>query len=245
MVALPGAYLAVVVAGISCAAQSANHDSGISLLRDGLTLLRLQDYSAAVDPLRRACELEPGGEDACYLAGRTLFLLGRYDEAEAPLEAARSRATAEERAKVYRALALNADKLANYAEAERRFLTAIRSFRPSGGTTQDPRLDYGAFLVRQGRAGEALEPLRGSLSARSDSAAANAELGRAFLDLDRPGEALPWLEKAVRIDPRAWSARMLLGKAYLRVGRAEEGQRELSKGRDGWAKEDHGSSTVK
>src|SRR4051794_40021221 len=44
----------------------------------GLTNLRLNDYSAAAAPLRRACDLG-SGEDSCYLAGRTLFLLTRYD----------------------------------------------------------------------------------------------------------------------------------------------------------------------
>ena len=37
----------------------------------------------------------------------------------------------------------------------------------------------------------------------------------------------------------------MLGKAYLMLGRTEEGQRELSLGREGWAKQDYGSSKVK
>jgi Flp pilus assembly protein TadD len=135
-------------------------------------------------------------------------------------------------------------------EAERHFLEAIRSYRPDAGAPEDPRVDYGAFLVRQGRAEEALEPLKLALSAQPISArfgslAANRDLGRALLDLDRPSAALPYLEKAVVADPAAWNIRMLLGKTYLRLGRMEDGERELRAGREGWAKADHGSSTTK
>jgi len=72
----------------------------------GLTLLRLNDYAAAVDPMRRACELRAAGDDACYLEGRILFLLARYDESIAPLEKARRNARPEDLVKIERALAL-------------------------------------------------------------------------------------------------------------------------------------------
>ncbi len=35
----------------------------------GLVLLGLDDFAAAVEPLRQACELASGDPDACYLAG--------------------------------------------------------------------------------------------------------------------------------------------------------------------------------
>src|SRR5689334_11229212 len=41
----------------------------------GLTLLRLNDYAAAADPMRHACELGAAGDDSCYLEGRILFVL--------------------------------------------------------------------------------------------------------------------------------------------------------------------------
>jgi Flp pilus assembly protein TadD len=98
--------------------------------------------------------------------------------------------------------------------------------------------------VRQGRAAEALELIEQTLKTSPLSARANAELGRALLDLDRAQDALPRLQKAVELDPNAWTVRMLLGKAYLRLGRTEEGERELRLGREGWARDNHGSSKV-
>jgi Flp pilus assembly protein TadD len=209
-----------------------------------LVVLGLNDFAGAVDPLRHACELVSGEEDACYLLGRTLFLVGDYNEAVKPLEKAMRSAPSENQPKIHRAAALNFDKLGDAADAELHFRKAIQLYRPREGSHEDPRLDYGAFLVRQGRATEAIEPMEEALKASPLSAQANAELGRALLDLDRPQDALPRLKKAVEIDPGGWAARMLLGKAYLRVGRPEDGERELRTAREAWAKEDHGSSKV-
>jgi tetratricopeptide (TPR) repeat protein len=211
----------------------------------GLTHLGLKHYAEAIDPLRHACERSSGEEDACYLAGRTLSLLARYDEAVEPLEKAlRTAAQGQDQAKVNRAIALNLANLGNAVEAERHFHAAIRADRPATDAREDPRLDYGAFLIRQGRAGEALEPLKQTLATSPNSPAGNAETGRALLDLDRPAEALPYLQRAVAIDPQAWNVRMLLGKAYLRIGRSADGERELRKGREGWATANAGSSKV-
>jgi Flp pilus assembly protein TadD len=268
--AWPAAALCLLLAAAACPAQNP-YNQGMALFREGkfrealpiletataqnpnsaqawkalaLTLLRLADYPGAIDPLRHACALEPAGEDSCYLEGRTLFLLARYEEAAEPLEKAARTALPADQSKSDRARALNADKLGNAAEAERLFLAAIRTLRPDAATREDPRVDYGAYLIRQGRAGDAIAPLQQALAAHPQSPAANAELGRALLDLDRPSEALPYLDKAVALDKAAWNIRMLLGKTYLRLGRSEEGERELSEGRKGWAKANQGSSSV-
>jgi Flp pilus assembly protein TadD len=225
---------------------AAAHDPGSAKVWKalGLTLLRLADYGGAIDPLRHACELERAGEDACYLEGRTLFLLSRYEEAEEPLEKADRTALPAAHSRADRALALNADKLGKTAEAERLFLAAVHAWRPEPGANDDPRADYGAFLIRQGRAADAIVPLRQALAARPDSPVLNAELGRGLLDLDRPAEALPCLERAVALDKAAWNIRTLLGKTYLRLGRSEDGERELLEGRRGWASAHQGSSSV-
>ncbi len=210
----------------------------------GLTFLRMTNYSAAIGPLERACALGPAEDDACYLEGRTLFLLARYDEAAAPLEKARRNSVADDQARVERAVALNFDKLGNAVEAERHFLAALRVYHPGAPGREDPRIDYGAFLIRQGRSGEAVEPLKLALKAHPDSVTACAELGRALLDLELPESALPYLEKAVSMDAKAWNVRMLLGKTYLRLGRSPEGERELRIAAEDAAKANYGSSKV-
>ena len=47
----------------------------------GMTYAAQQKTPLAEAPLRRACELNANEPDACYYLGRTLFALGRFDEA--------------------------------------------------------------------------------------------------------------------------------------------------------------------
>jgi Flp pilus assembly protein TadD len=211
----------------------------------GLVLMGANDYRGASAPLGRACALDPKDEDNCYLLGRSLFVLGQYDEAVQPFEKAMRAAPPANQAAVHRATALNFVELGMTQEAERHFRDAIRLYRAAAAAQPDPRVDYGAFLIREGRAQDALEMLHQSVSASPGSPRAHAELGRALLELDRPAEALGPLKSAVELDPAAWAGRLLLGKAYLRLGRTEEGERELRLGREGWTKQDYGSSKVK
>jgi len=210
----------------------------------GLVLLGANDYQGASASLGKACTLDSNDEDNCYLLGRSLYVLGKFDEAAKPFETALHAVPPANRATAYRAAALNLVELGMPQEAERHFREAIRLYRATG-TQPDPRVDCGAFLIRQGRAQDALEMLRQSITASPGAARAHGELGRALLELGRPAEALPSLKRAVDLDPEAWAVRLMLGNAYLRLGRTEEGERELRLGREGWAKQDYGSSKVK
>ncbi len=99
----------------------------------------------------------------------------------------------------------------------------------------DPAIDYGVFLFRQGRAEEALAPLRLAVQRHPGAARAQMELGCVLLALDQVAEAAAHLEKAVSLDGRSSRAHLLLGKAYRRLGKNDLAQREL----------DQGSRTVK
>jgi Flp pilus assembly protein TadD len=210
----------------------------------GLALLKTNDFPPATIALDKTCALDPGDEDACYLFGRSLYMQGRYDEAVQPLDKALRTAPPANQANVHRAAALNYAELGKTEEAERHFRDAVR-LHGSGPGQPDPRLDYGAFLVTQGRAPDALPFLSAAVAAAPASARANAELGRALLELDRPADALGPLRRSVELDPNGWPVRMMLGKTWLRLGRTEDGERELKLGREGWAKQDYGSSKSK
>jgi Flp pilus assembly protein TadD len=210
----------------------------------GLILLGADDHRGASVSLARACDLDGNDEESCYLLGRSLFVLGKYEEALKPFEKALRAAPPANQAAAHRAAALNLVELGMMQDAERHFRDAIR-FYGTGSPPPDPRLDYGAFLTRQGRARDALEMLQQCVAAFPGSPRSQTELGRAFLELDRPAEALTPLKSAVDLDPNAWAVRLMLGKAYLRLGKTEEGERELKLGREGWAKQDYGSSKSK
>ena len=165
----------------------------------GLVLLGANDYRAASVPLGKACALDPNDEDNCYLQARSLFVLGQYDEAVQPFEKALHAAPPANQAAVHRAAALNLVELGMTQEAERHFRDAVRLYRASPGVPQpDPRLDYGAFLIRQGRTQTRSRCFVSPYRHRPRSPRAHAELGRALLELDRPAEALTAVEERRR-----------------------------------------------
>jgi tetratricopeptide (TPR) repeat protein len=141
--------------------------------------------------------------------------------------------------KVHRAVALNFAALGSSTEAERHYVKAVQLDVRAARQGEDPRVDYAAFLFRQGRTEEALGPLQAAVRDVPSSARANAELGRVLLHLNRLDGAAACLEKAVAVEPGNWNAHLLLGRVYLRLGRANEGEREMLMGQEGWARQSH------
>lgn len=211
----------------------------------GMATAARGDLQGAVEPLGKACALAPRDEDACYFFARNLYALGRYDLARDPFEKALKAAPRSMRSRVHRAVALNFEALGLAADAERHFLQAIRLNRGGGRPSEDPRIDYGAFLFRQGRTEESIEPLERAARDLPSCARAHTELGRALLQLDKPEAAARPLERALELEPANWDARLLLGAAFLRLGRTREGEEQMRIGREGWARQTYGSSTVR
>jgi Tfp pilus assembly protein PilF len=211
--------------------------------RLGLALAAEKKLAAAVAPLTKACELDPKDEEACYYFARTLHALGRWDEARVPFERALRAAPQRMLARVHRAVALNFMALGRTVEAEQNFKEAIAMRKDAESLPEDPRVDYGAFLFRQGRTDEALQLLRETVRDAPTSARAHAELGRVLLHSGKPDAAVERLEKAIELDARAPSIRLLLGSAYLQMGRVEEGQQQLQLANNGLREST--SSTVK
>ena len=205
----------------------------------GLALTSAGQIEGAARALGKACDLAPDDKEACYYFARNLHLTGRYESARAPFEKALRAAPKEMLPAVHRAAALNFYALEMPAEAERHFVKAValKGRAPGGG--EDPRVDYGAFLFRQGRTEDAVGPLQQAVRETPSSARANIELGRVLLHLGRLAAAAVCLEKAAALEPANWNARLLLGRAYLRLGRIDDGEREM---RLGLA---YGSTTVK
>ena len=197
----------------------------------GLITTSVGDLDTAAGALRKACELAPDDEESCYFFARNLFANGHYEAARDPFEKALHAAPQPMLARVHRAIALNFVALGSAAEAEQHFVKAIQLAGRTPLEAEDPRVDYGAFLFRQGRTEEALRPLQQA----APSARANLELGRVLLHLDRLDEAAARLEKAVALEPANFNAHLLLGRVYLRLGRTSEGEREMRLGQDGWA----------
>lgn len=176
-------------------------------------------YRQAEPAFRRACELNPRLEDACYYDGRALYALDRFAPSLEVLEAAAGRQPNSWRVRLGIAQALEA--LGRAEEAEKAFKKALSMCRDSD---PGPGVALGLFLVRQGRFGEATVPLQEVLKRFPNSADAHIHLGRALLEAGNVADAVPHLERAVALAPDSAQAHLLLAKAYVRAGRAAEAQ---------------------
>lgn len=189
----------------------------------GVAFASRGDYPKAEEPLRKACRLNPRLPDACLYLGRTLYLEDRFDSA---LEVLGQGSTS---AQSRRIEAMSLEALGRAAEAKAAFEQAMR-LPDHAAPNEDPGIDFGVFLFRQGQAEEALPILREALGRHPDASRAHLELGCVLLALDRLEESVPQLERAVALEPGSARAHLLLGKAYLRIGKADLAQRELDQG---------------
>jgi Tfp pilus assembly protein PilF len=119
---------------------------------------------------------------------------------------------------------------------QERLLQVAASLPGNQALGEDPKVDFGAFLFRQGRTEEALGPLEKAVQEAPASSRANTELGRVLLHTGKLEAAAARLERAVASDPGNWNAHLLLGSAFLRLGRTEDGEREMRLGQEGWAR---------
>uniref|UniRef100_Q028H1 Tetratricopeptide TPR_4 n=1 Tax=Solibacter usitatus (strain Ellin6076) TaxID=234267 RepID=Q028H1_SOLUE len=185
------------------------------------------DFDRAETPFRNACERQPSLPDACLYYGRTLYLLNRFQAAIPVLQRTLQREP--RNAEGYRLLALSLEGLGRAAEAGDAFRQSLNLNRRSS-PDEDPGIDYGVFLTRQGHPEQAIGPLEDALKRHPDSARGHLELGCTLLELDRLAEAADQLEKSIALDPRAPRAHLLLGKVYLRLGRTEAAEEHLRQG---------------
>jgi tetratricopeptide (TPR) repeat protein len=185
------------------------------------------DYERAEKPFRTACELQPGLPDACLYYGRTLYLLNRFQPALAVLRA--SLKNQPNHPQIHRLIALSSEALGENGEAASAFQKAVQLNRDSP-PNDDPGIDYGVFLYRQGRGEQAVEPLENVLKRHPDASRAHLELGCVLLALDRLPQAEMHLERAVALDPQSGRSHLLLGKVYLRLGKDAAGEEQLRQG---------------
>jgi Flp pilus assembly protein TadD len=185
------------------------------------------DYAAAEEPFHRACLLDPKLPDACLYFGRTLYLLDRFEQAVDVLRTAR--ASDPRNPEIYRIEALSLEALGKTDEAGTAFRQAI-GLDQNPPPNENPAIDYGVFLYRQGRTEAALEPLESAVRRHPGAARAQLELGCLLLALDRVEDAAAHLERAAALDPQGPRSHLLLGKAYQRLGKSEQARKELDQG---------------
>lgn len=227
--------------------QSGRHDAAIAALTEavriapknaqiwkvlGVVHASRGDYDRANEPFSRACTLAPDLVDACYYYGRNLYALNRFEPALEALRKALPRDGRPWRVRLGIAQALEA--LGRDGEAAKEFEAAVRAWGESpregrGSADFDPRLHQAVFLFRQGKAEEALGPARSAVQEFPNAGRPRFELGRVLYQLGQLDAAAAQLEKAVEFGYGP-PAHLLLGKAYLRLGRAADAEKHLAAG---------------
>ncbi len=174
------------------------------------------DYASAEEPLGTACRLNAAEEDACFYWARALYALDRFESSLAALEKA---APVDRRPyRVHLAMAQALDGLGRAEQAEKQFRIAHAGLAVAQpALEEDPRLGYGVFLFRQGRAAEALPLLEAAAGAHPRSARARFEHARALVAESRLERAVAELKQALALDPGHEPARLLLAKLERRL----------------------------
>jgi Flp pilus assembly protein TadD len=108
----------------------------------------------------------------------------------------------------------------------------------------------GLSLWKSGRAELAEEPLRAALALEPDLVKGLVNLGRVLVDLGRPAEAVPLLERAVELEPDSAAARRVLARAQHASGNREEARETYLAGlrldpNDPWSLNNYGLSLIK
>lgn len=105
--------------------------------------------------------------------------------------------------------------------------TALRTAALSGPDVPMARLQYGAYLAREGLFDEALEQLRAAVELAPEDASIRGEMGVALALKGELDGAVDAMEMALELAPDdAWT-RLLLGLVYAELGSLEEAAEAL------------------
>jgi tetratricopeptide (TPR) repeat protein len=122
-------------------------------------------------------------------------------------------------------LALAGSGLAQFDDPDAE--TALRAAALSAPDLPLARLNYGAFLSRNGMHDEALEQLRAARELTPDDPVVRAELGAAHVLRGDSAEGLPELEEALALAPEDSWTRVLYGLVLQEADRPEQAAEEL------------------
>ncbi len=117
----------------------------------GETYVALSANWRAKGPLKRACDLNPRDPDACYLLGRSSYVLSLFEPALQAYQAAL--ALPSNRGRALAGLAQTLEALGRNKEAEQKYREALAAGETSAA------LSYSKFLLREGRSRESVAVL--------------------------------------------------------------------------------------
>jgi tetratricopeptide (TPR) repeat protein len=187
----------------------------------GLAHYGMGEYAAAVPYLKQATAADPGNLPFRLSLAQSCLRTKQY---QCVLDVYREILTLNAESAEADMLAGEAyDELKNDAGAIAEFQAAVKA----GPNTPDVHFGYGYLLWRVLKFDEAEKAFRAELANNPEHPLALAYLGDTEVRLNRSGEAVPYLEHAVRVQPSIAIAHLDLGVIYEGQGRRDDAVREL------------------
>jgi len=186
----------------------------------------LDDYPDAIRWLERAVQINPNNADVWYALGRCYYTQSSFKNAEQAFLKTLALNSKNEKATENLGLTYKAEN--RPTDAEQSFRTAISLADSNPQSDEWPFLNYGEFLIDQGRATEAMTQLERALAKNPKCAACHEKLGRALSANGDFKQGVTQLEAAVSLQPGDAHLHYELGLAYRQAGMPERAQQELA-----------------
>ncbi len=218
------AFLVGFLLSVAASAQPAATPSTAELAAGVERALAAGDTDRAVELATRAVAAEPDSARVQALAGRSLALAKRFDDASEHLKRAVELGATDVRTLLFYGSALW--ESGDVAAAEAPFRQAAQAAR---GTPAEflAAHQLGRLLLFAGKAEDAIAPLRRAAELDPRAPDANLDLGRALAGAGRAQEAIPVFRKAVELAPGSQYACWGLARALAGAGQKDEAAKEL------------------
>jgi tetratricopeptide (TPR) repeat protein len=187
----------------------------------GLARYGMGEYAAAVPYLKRATAADPGNLPFRLSLAQSCLRTKQY---QCVLDVYREILTLNAESAEADMLAGEAyDELKNDAGAIAEFQAAVKA----DPKMPDVQFGYGYLLWRMLKFDQAEKAFRSELANNPEHPLALAYLGDTLIRLHRSGDAVPYLEDAMRVQPSISIAHLDLGVIYEGQGRRDDAVREL------------------
>jgi tetratricopeptide (TPR) repeat protein len=187
----------------------------------GISSAHLNQEEAALKAFRQAAKLDPTREEHWLNLTRELMELNHYADA---ISAAHEGLESSPKSYALH-LRLGAAYLSvdRYSEAE----AVFRQLIDAGDPLPMSYVGLAQVLLRTGRAEEAVSELTAASQKLGPNFLISYFQGLALGRAARPGEAVPALQDAIRLNPNSSEAHLALGKTELAIGRVSDATAEL------------------
>ncbi len=196
----------------------------------GLDYVMLNDNAHAVKWLERAVDLEPKNKEAWYYLGRAYYTEKNVPDARKAFLTVLDLDPRD--AKAENNLGLIFESEAKVIEALDAYRQAIAWQHESPRPSEQPYVNLGNLLMKEGRTEEAIPHLQRAVALASRNAFCHLKLGQAYRRVHRPDEARWELERATQLEPENATAHYQLGRLYQEIHDLARAQAEFDRTRE-------------